>query len=109
MSQSLNGLILNNARRSTHRHIIAESSVTKLFPVTLQDLTHTSKGSKSEFMFTVKTAKFTTGENVLLARCVIYIYIIIHQTRVQRTVFSPLKVMQSCPCTCHATTGGVEV
>jgi hypothetical protein len=70
MSHSLNGLILNNARHSSNCHIIAESTVTKLFPVMLQDLTHISKGAKSELMFTVKAAKFTTGENVLLARCV---------------------------------------
>lgn len=35
-----------------------------------QDLTYTLKGAKSELTFTVKTAKFTTGENVLLARCI---------------------------------------
>jgi hypothetical protein len=70
MSQSLNGLILNNACHSSHCNIIGGSTVTKLFPVMLQDITYTSKGAKSELMFTVKTPKFTTREYVLLARCV---------------------------------------
>lgn len=61
MSHSLNGLILNNARHSSHCHIHAESTVTKLFPVMLQDLTYTSNGAKSESMFTAKTAKFATA------------------------------------------------
>jgi len=35
-----------------------------------------------------------------------YLLCVTNQARVQRTVFSPLKVTQSCPCTCHETTGG---
>lgn len=105
MSHSLNGLVLNNARHSSNCHIIAESTVTKLFPVMLQDLTYISKGAKSECLL-LRQPNLLQEKMFYLPDALNYLSHAINQARVQRTVFSPLKVTQSCPCTCHETTGG---
>ena len=62
MSHSLKGLTLNNTPLSSHCHIIAESTAKKLFPLIVTRPYIYSKGAKSELLFTVKTAKFTTGK-----------------------------------------------